>query len=389
MLLLNTAKTQERILENLQNTLEKEHVYNHLKSQVSQNSQDINAEIGANHRFEENGLKRVAIACQGGGSHTAFTAGALKRILEEKDKKFEIKSFSGTSGGAICALLAWYGVLTKGKDEGKREAIRLLDSFWEDLSASSFDQMFLNAGAVWAKRMQSFIPALAISPYFCYLYPPWCDWAQYTHDYLKSLLEKHVKFDEIRKLINPSSPELIVGTVDVLSGESTVFRNEEISVDTILASAAIPTFLKAEHIGDKIYWDGLFSQNPPIRNFVKGKHAEDKPDEIWIIQINPKERGCEPKSVADIEDRSNELVGNLSLSQEVYFIEKVNGWIGALSSERKNKYKPIEVKTIEMRDELDETLDLASKMDRRPSFINKMMDYGYRQAEEQLLAKLT
>jgi predicted acylesterase/phospholipase RssA len=27
---------------------------------------------------------RVAIACQGGGSHTAFTAGVLKRLLRQR-----------------------------------------------------------------------------------------------------------------------------------------------------------------------------------------------------------------------------------------------------------------------------------------------------------------
>lgn len=70
-------------------------------------------------------VKSVAIACQGGGSHTAFTAGALKRILREMDEKFNIVAFTGTSGGADCALLAWYGLLTGGKDK----AIELLDSF--------------------------------------------------------------------------------------------------------------------------------------------------------------------------------------------------------------------------------------------------------------------
>ena len=30
--------------------------------------------------------KRIAIACQGGGSHTAFTAGVLKKILSQEDK---------------------------------------------------------------------------------------------------------------------------------------------------------------------------------------------------------------------------------------------------------------------------------------------------------------
>ena len=46
-------------------------------------------------------VNKIAIACQGGGSHTAFTAGVLKRILKEKKGKFEIVGLSGTSGGAI------------------------------------------------------------------------------------------------------------------------------------------------------------------------------------------------------------------------------------------------------------------------------------------------
>ncbi|MFC7006412.1 hypothetical protein [Halalkalicoccus salilacus] len=42
---------------------------------------------------------RIAIACQGGGSHTAFTAGVLGRLLREReDRAFEPVAFSGTSG---------------------------------------------------------------------------------------------------------------------------------------------------------------------------------------------------------------------------------------------------------------------------------------------------
>ena len=43
---------------------------------------------------------RVAIACQGGGSQTAFTAGVLKALFENKiQDRVNIVSFSGTSGG--------------------------------------------------------------------------------------------------------------------------------------------------------------------------------------------------------------------------------------------------------------------------------------------------
>ena len=49
---------------------------------------------------------KIAIACQGGGSQTAFTAGALKTLCEARiDNEFEVVGISGTSGGAVCATL--------------------------------------------------------------------------------------------------------------------------------------------------------------------------------------------------------------------------------------------------------------------------------------------
>jgi predicted acylesterase/phospholipase RssA len=52
---------------------------------------------------------KIAIACQGGGSQTAFTAGALKAIVDRHiGREFEIVSISGTSGGAVCATLLWF-----------------------------------------------------------------------------------------------------------------------------------------------------------------------------------------------------------------------------------------------------------------------------------------
>ena len=81
--------------------------------------------------------RRVAIACQGGGSHTAFTAGTLKKMLEEGHERYDFVAFSGTSGGAVCALLAWYALIEHGKGEaGAREAGHLLDKFWVEDNAA-------------------------------------------------------------------------------------------------------------------------------------------------------------------------------------------------------------------------------------------------------------
>ena len=83
-----------------------------------------------------------------------------------------------------------------------------------------------------------------------------------------------------------------------------------------------------------------------------------------------------PKSIKDILDRRNELSGNLSLNQEIDFINTVNKWTKYLPPE---KYKPVQVNKIEM---LKEDLDTASKLDRSPTFILDMMAYGEKQADK-------
>ncbi|HNL23085.1 MAG TPA: hypothetical protein PKK51_13800, partial [Rhodocyclaceae bacterium] len=142
--------------------------------------------------------------------------------------------------------------------------------------------------------------------------------------------------------------------------------------DALLASAAIPELFRATRIAGGVYWDGLFSQNPPIRGFVSGHpSAEAKPDEIWVIQINPEGRDQEPRSTADIADRRNELAGNLSLAQELFFVDQVNRWLaeGWLPA---SHFKPITVRRIELR--LD--LDYPSKLDRREEFIETLLAEG-------------
>jgi len=61
--------------------------------------------------------KKIAIACQGGGSHTAFTAGVLSIVLSpEYADRFDLIGFSGTSEGAVCATLAWSGLISDAPD---------------------------------------------------------------------------------------------------------------------------------------------------------------------------------------------------------------------------------------------------------------------------------
>ncbi|HWB71208.1 MAG TPA: patatin-like phospholipase family protein [Egibacteraceae bacterium] len=93
----------------------------------------------------------------------------------------------------------------------------------------------------------------------------------------------------------------------MLSGEFTIFSSArgDITIDAVVASAAVPNLFRAVRVDGRLCWDGLLSQNPPVREL-----PDARPDEIWVIQINPSARGQEPTSLADILDRRNELAGN-------------------------------------------------------------------------------
>lgn len=317
-------------------------------------------------------VKRVAIACQGGGSHTAFTAGVLQALLHDIDtKKHHVLGLSGTSGGALCAALAWAGLLEGDPARGAA----LLESFWHKMSASQLPDFWSNQWMLLQQRSRSVLGLPEISPY---LLPT------SGQDFMADLLREHIPFERLQSLIAPHSPCLMIGAVEVLSGNFTVFHSHPgsgqpgITVETLLASAAIPEMFRAVHIGKGIYWDGLFSQNPPIRGFLSGKGSRDaKPDEIWVIQINPEQRASEPMTSNDIDDRRNELAGNLSLHQELFFVDQTNDWLGKKWLDA-NHMKHVDVRFIRL--ELD--LDYASKLDRSPAFIERLMDEGrYKGAE--------
>jgi NTE family protein len=313
--------------------------------------------------------KRIAIACQGGGSHTAFTAGVLKRLFQSDAlTKYEVVGFSGTSGGAICALMAWYALLSR----DPHRAGRLLDEFWTDNSANSPLEQFLNWWVVGASTLSHFVVAPAVSPYDTLV-------SVTALNHFRTMLQKRVDFDSLEVQTDNSEPMLVIGAVDVLSGDFRTFnsRQDKISADMILASAAIPTLFRSVRIDSGTYWDGLFSQNPPIKDLV-----DARPDEIWVIQINPKTRTDEPKNIVDIADRRNELSGNLSLHQELHFIEKIDQLLeeGLLASD--GRYKTIVVRLIE----LSRSLGAASKLNRDPSFIRNLMAQGAERAEQFLAA---
>lgn len=120
------------------------------------------------------------------------------------------------------------------------------------------------------------------------------------------------------------------------------------------------------------HWDGLFARNPPIKPFLdRPATADAKPDELWIVQVNPDDRPAEPRSLRAIADRRSELSGNVSLSEQVAFVEKVNDWVaeGWLPREL---YKEVTVRRLS----LGEQLPFSSRFDRDPALLAELRRDG-------------
>ena len=335
------------------------------------------------------GREKIAIACQGGGSQTAFTAGALISLLKNKaHEKNHIVSLSGTSGGAICAALAWQG-LVKWNNGDKASVIQGLESFWRDNGTENMLERILNDSLIHYVQLvdHGFLPEWKTSPY-----SPWRQaWTAtlnllMPHFFdLKGLLEKHIDFEWLAKNVDSGKiPVLIIGAADVKTGEFKKFnsRDHNIDIDAILASAAVPSLSKAVETGGSAYWDGLFSDNPPTDELIDDEivGGDNIPDQLWVIQINPKKSETIPTTIEGIIDRRNEMIGNASLFQDLQHICRVNKWLRrkAFNEEYKkgHRLKIVDIYMIRMSDSVQKRLTYASKLDRDEKYIQELIAHG-------------
>jgi NTE family protein len=356
---------------------------------------------------------KIAIACQGGGSHAAFTAGALQALFESNiQEKFEIVSLSGTSGGAVCAALIWYA-LRKGEHPVEQ---RLLD-FWKDNTAQTYQERVFNDSSIKTLELtnKGLLPQFNISPSS----PLLQSWLALSTIGLRSrfvnfpeLLNAHIDFQEIEDWgALPDPPGLLLGASNILSGKLWMFNSfhTAIKVEHILASCAIPNLFPAVEVDGGAYWDGIFSDNPPIEELISPYYVGENniPQEIWVIKLNPTRRDSIPVQIDDILDRRNELEGNISLFQSLRSIERINNLFlaGAFKEDFLQRYhvqepikiprsfiekedKPYYIPFIEMSSDLQQSLNFESKLDRNPERINALIEDGKNQARQFLQSRM-
>jgi NTE family protein len=250
-------------------------------------------------------VKHIDLALQGGGAHGAFTWGVLDGLLE--DERVRIAGISGTSAGALNAVVVADGLMSDGR-RGARHALR---RFWSRVSNASGHAPLI------ANTITALFGQWTIEGSPLHFYMDWLGRSLSPQQFnplnlnpLRDIVAAEVNFDRVRAC---DKVQVFVSATNVRTGQLKEFRHPELSVDAVMASACLPLLFHPVEIGGEAYWDGGYLGNPSLLPLVSESPAHD----LMLVQINPSRREALPVRVPDILDRLNEITFNSSLVKEL------------------------------------------------------------------------
>jgi NTE family protein len=230
----------------------------------------------------------LSLALQGGGAFGAFTWGVLDHLLEQE---IAFDAISGASSGAINALLLASGLQHGGPPEARERLAR----FWQRTSR-------LGGGIDMAKGLGAGLRLLprTLSPY---------QFNPLGLNPLRELLLEEIDFDALGDADIP----LLIAATRVRDGDLRIFRNDDLTVDAVLASAALPMVHHAISIDDEWYWDGGYAANPPLIPLAMAARGRD----ALLVQVVPTSGQDLPRTPREINGRLAQMAFNRPLMQEL------------------------------------------------------------------------
>jgi NTE family protein len=316
----------------------------------------------------------ITLALQGGGSLGAFAWGVLDRLLEVPNLRIEV--VSGASAGAMNAAMLAQGLATGGPSEAKR----LLEAFWRRVAvtAGSPDA----AGAGWL------VP-------FSGIMSPVADALRQTTKGLARHQINPLGLNPLRSvldgLFDPSTlgregaPALVVSATRVSTGEARLFRDAEVTLEVLLASACLPQLFPAVEIEGEPYWDGGFASNPPLRALIEA----GAPADIVLVRTTPVERPGLPMTSAAIVERTEEMTFGGALRQELRSLALAQRVLADLPSAPGvlARLRDARLHVIGAEEEF-RALKIGSHQDASWAFLQEMRELGHGAADHWLEAHL-
>jgi NTE family protein len=317
-------------------------------------------------------VRKISLALQGGGAHGAFTWGVLDALLE--DGRIEIEAISGTSAGAMNAVVLGEGLLQGGPAQARAQ----LERFWRTISDTA--RLSPVRRSLWQRYLGQWSVDESIGFW-------WLDWVtRYASPYefnplninpLRDALEQEVDFRRVRE---DCRIKIFVTATNVFTGKIRVFERQELTASHVLASGCLPQLFQAVEIEGEPYWDGGFMGNPALFPLFYGIESDD----VLLVQVNPIERREVPRTARDIQNRLNEITFNSSLLRELRAVEFVRKLIVEEKLPR-SRYKQVLMHRIAGAEEL-KALAASSKLNTEWEFLLMLKSAGRRAAQEWLAA---
>ncbi|MFD1378226.1 patatin-like phospholipase family protein [Fodinicurvata halophila] len=192
---------------------------------------------------------------------------------------------------------------------------------------------------------------------------------------LRDLVSSTVDFDQVNSC---ELPKIFVTATNVRNGQARVFTQPHLSVETIMASACLPSVYQAVEIDGEAYWDGGYIGNPALHPLVDQTSCRD----LVIVQINPMIRNELPRTGREILNRLNEINFNASLIKDLRAIQLLHRLIEAEGLETE-RYRDMRIHLIHADEEL-QGLDSSSKLNAEWDFISYLYERGRALAERWL-----
>lgn len=315
-------------------------------------------------------IKTIELALQGGGAHGALTWGVLDRLLEED--RLKIEGVSGTSAGAMNAAVMADGLEAGGRDGARAHLAR----FWKAVSDAALGSPIQRSW--WARFTNNW--SLESSPGYLMLdqltrvFSPY-ELNPMNLNPLRDIVQANVDFERVNHC---RAIKLFVAATNVRSGQPKVFRQPEITADTLMASAALPFMFQAVEIDGEAYWDGGFMGNPVLFPLVDECDARD----LVLVQINPFYRPELPTTAREIINRLNEITFNASLIKELRSLLLLKQLIDAENLERE-RYRDMRLHRIDADEDLRQ-LQASSKLNAEWAYLCHLRDIGRTRTEHWL-----
>lgn len=300
-----------------------------------------------------------ALILSGGGARAAYQVGvlkAIKEIIPTKTNPFPI--ICGTSAGAINA------VSLASRADDFAFAVDNLESFWGNLTT---DHVFKSDWWSVSKGGLSLFASL-----FNQGIGKNKPISLLNNDPLRDFLSQAIKFDSLDSMIEKGALEAIcVTAMGYTTGESISFfqnksqlnnspsqwrrhrrvgQRQQLTVEHLMASSAIPTVFPTVKLGDQYFGDGAMRQLAPIspalhlgadRVFVIGVSGNRNPTQ-WHKKPQPLKHS---PSIAQIIGHMFNSAFIDSLEGDIEHLDRVNDLlkrIPDIQKEESHKLRPIE-----------------------------------------------